>query len=164
MSLKFGLYLVEQGIINCDQFCGLVKIQQESKSAVGTIAIQKNLMTIRQVAKVLEHLETVGTKTFVEAAIEMDFLDHIDGIKLQQLEQLSRPTIRQIIVNVGLMNQRQVGMLFEHHQRVQTRLRNKYRKSRSKSAKPTKPAPATPRRPKFQQRPVEVSQHQSSGL
>ena len=164
MSLKFGLYLVEQGIITCDQFCGLVKIQQESKSAVGTIAIQKNLMTIRQVASVLEHLETVGSKTFVEVAIEMDFLDRADGIKLQQLDQLSRPTIRQIIVNVGLMNQRQIGMLFEHHQRVQTRLRDKYRNARNKSAKPTTPAPATPRRPKFQQRPVEVSQQHASGF
>ena len=166
MSLKFGLYLVEQGIITCDQFCGLVKIQQESKSAVGTIAIQKNLMTIRQVAKVLEHLETIGTKTFVEVAIEMDFLDQADGIKLQQLDQLSRPTIRQIIVNVGLMNQRQIGMLFEHHERVQNRLRDQYRKSRSENTKPTKPvpAPATPRRPKFQQRPVEVSQHHTSNI
>ena len=164
MSLKFGLYLVEQGIITCDQFCGLVKIQQESKSAVGTIAIQKNLMTIRQVASVLEHLETVGSKTFVEAAIEMDFLDRADGIKLQQLDRLSRPTIRQIIVNVGLMNQRQVGMLFEHHERVQTRLRDKYRKSRSQKTNTTTPKPTAPRRPKFQQRPVEVSQRQSSSF
>ena len=155
MSLKFGLYLVEQGIITCDQFCGLVKIQQESRSGIGTIAIQKNIMTIRQVAAVLEHLETAGSKTFVEVATEMDFIGQADGIKLHQLDQLSRPTIRKIIVNVGLMNQRQIEMLFEHHERVQSRMR-KRRSSNEATQKPTAP----PRQPKFQQRPIEVSQHQ----
>ena len=157
MSLKFGLYLVEQGIITCDQFCGLVKIQQESKSAIGTIAIQKNVMTIRKVATVLEHLETAGSKTFVEVAIELGFIDQAASMKLQQLEQLSRPTIRQIIVNVGLMNQRQVGMLFEHHERVQIRAR---KRSRSNEAAKSPSAPIPPRQPKFKKRPVDVSQHQ----
>ena len=160
MSLKFGLYLVEQGIITCDQFCGLVKIQQESKSSIGTIAIQKNIMTIRQVANVLEELEGNKSQDFIEVAQEMGLIDHAASIRLQQLDQLSRPKLRQIMVDVGLMNQRQVGMLFEHHGRVQKRLNKKTQIEKSPAGK----APVAPRQPKFQQRPVKVTEHYTSNF
>jgi hypothetical protein len=51
MSLKFGIYLVEQRIISPEQFCGLVKIQQEATMSLATIALRKNILTIKQVAQ-----------------------------------------------------------------------------------------------------------------
>ena len=57
MSLKFGIYLVEQRVISAEQFCGLVKIQQETSHTMATIALRKNLMTIKQVDNVLDQMD-----------------------------------------------------------------------------------------------------------
>ena len=167
MSLKFGLYLVEQGIITCDQFCGLVKIQQETKSSLGSIAIQKNIMTIKQVATVLEQSELNPSKSFVDIAIANDFIDQADAKQLLQLEQLARPTLRKIIANVGLMTERQIEMLHKHYERVQHRIKTTQVpgvRVPNETAKPAKPKlkPVRPRQPKFQQKPVIVQQNYSN--
>lgn len=158
MSLKFGLYLVEQGIITCDQFCGLVKIQQESNSSLGTLSIQKNIMTIKQVATVLEQQEVKPDATFIDIALENDFIEKADAKQLLELEQLNRPTIRQIIAKVGLMTERQVNALFSHFEKMAAR------KIPTPPAPTQEPAPtqAKPPHPKFKQRPVIVQQEYSS--
>lgn len=158
MSLKFGLYLVEQGIITCDQFCGLVKIQQESNLSLGTLAIQKNIMTIKQVATVLEKQEIKPNATFIDIALENDFIEKADAKQLLELEQLNRPTIRQIIANVGLMTERQVNALFAHFEKMAKRAAAP---QPAPSQEPEQPQ-ARPPHPKFKQRPVIVQQEYSS--
>ncbi|MFN9753000.1 MAG: hypothetical protein ACK57U_16625, partial [Planctomycetota bacterium] len=68
MSLNFGLYLVEQGVISCDQFCGLVKVQQMALPTPASVAIRSNLLTVRQVGQVLSLMELNPGRTFFEAA------------------------------------------------------------------------------------------------
>ena len=60
MSLNFGIYLVEQRIITPEQFCGLVKIQQEALPSLANVAIRKNMLTIKQVAMILDAQETAS--------------------------------------------------------------------------------------------------------
>ena len=68
MSLKFGIYLVEQRIISPEQFCGLVKIQQESTRSVASLAIAQNCLTMKQVSRILD--ETQGDETaFIDIAV-----------------------------------------------------------------------------------------------
>lgn len=162
MSLKFGLYLVEQGIITCDQFCGLVKIQQETKSSMGTIAIQKNIMTIKQVARVLEQQEVEPGKSFVDLALQLDFIEQADAKQLLQLEQVNRPTLRQIIANVGLMTDRQVNKLFEHFEKMMALGKANATLPKRPSEPAAAPTPVKPPQPKFRQRPVIVQQDYSS--
>ena len=69
MSLKFGIYLVEQRLITPEQFCGLVKIQQDALANLATISIRKNMMTIKQVARVLDQQELTPAKSFVQIAV-----------------------------------------------------------------------------------------------
>ena len=75
MSLKFGLYLVEQGIITCDQFCGLVKIQQEASSSAASLAIRKNILTIKQVAKLLDIVEVTPGRSFINEALAQNAIN-----------------------------------------------------------------------------------------
>ena len=77
MSLKFGIYLVEQRIISPEQFCGLVKIQQESAKSMATLALRKNMMTIKQVARVLDIQEATPTKLFSQIVVDEDILSLI---------------------------------------------------------------------------------------
>lgn len=165
MSLKFGIYLVEQRIISPEQFCGLVKIQQESAMSMATIALRKNMMTIKQVARVLDIREVNPSKSFSQVVVDEDMLDRTDADELVRAQQLSCPSVRKLVVECGLLTERQSQVLFGHFQRVGTR-------TTTETQTPTPTQPATtptkqpgkttqttgmrPRRPKFKQRPIVV--------
>lgn len=116
-------------------------------------------MTIKQVATVLEHQETSPQVSFIDIALKNDFIDQAEAKQLLELEQINRPTLRQIIANVGLMTERQVNTLFVHYEKMLVR-----GKTATAPAKTNEPesTPARPPHPKFKQRPVIVQQEYAS--
>ena len=157
MSLKFGIYLVEQRIISPEQFCGLVKIQQEATMSLATISLRKNMMTIKQVAAVLDLAEANPEKSFIKIALEQDLIDRADADQLLHEQQSNCPSIRRLVVECGLLTQRQSTVLFLHFERNGDKVAQKV--PAKKPAAATQPTRVTgPRRPKFKQRPVVVRQ------
>ncbi len=165
MSLKFGIYLVEQRIISPEQFCGLVKIQQDATKSIASIALRSNLMTIKQVARVLDLADVDPEKTFERIAMEQDLIDRVDADQLLYKQQMSCPSITKLVVECGLLTERQTKVLFLHFQR-----KNSNQLKKAEALAPTShltppiDGPATPKRvpprqPKFKQRPVVVRQH-----
>lgn len=167
MSLKFGIYLVEQRIISPEQFCGLVKIQQDALATLATMAIRKNMLTIKQVGHVLDQQELTPAKSFVQIAVELDYLDRADARQLLIDQQSSAPTIRKLVQECGLLTKQQCDVLFQHYQRVGSRripvVENVSEPTQQPELLPTEPDLATegPKKPKFKQRPVIVSQYTS---
>ena len=157
MSLKFGVYLVEQRIVTPEQFCGLVKIQQEATKTLASLAVSQNFLTIRTVTRILEIQEVNPHKTFCQIAVEEQLLDRTDADLLLQAQQKSGASIRRLVVECGLLTERQCAVLFLHFGR-----RNGKTNQRKRTATPAKTAPThtpvKPRTPKFKQRPVIVSQ------
>ena len=167
MSLKFGIYLVEQRIISAEQFCGLVKIQQDALATMATMAIRKNMLTIKQVANVLDQQELTPAKPFVQIAVEMDYLERQDARQLMHEQQNSAPTIRKLVQECGLLTKQQCDVLFQHYQRVGARrvpvmdqLPAADQQIVPEEGTPIA-APEGPKRPKFKQKPVIVSQYTS---
>ncbi|MDA7906531.1 hypothetical protein N9B43_06475, partial [Mariniblastus sp.] len=117
MSLKFGIYLVEQRVISPEQFCGLVKIQQESTMSLPTISLRKNILTIKQVAQVLGEIEHDAEKTFIQSAMELDFLNRVEADQILQFQQEKCQPLRKLIVKCGLLSQRQCSILFLYFER-----------------------------------------------
>lgn len=174
MSLKFGIYLVEQRIISPEQFCGLVKIQQEANASLATIAIRNNIMTIKQVAKVLNAVEARPSVSFIETAIAEQLIDSLDAERLIYEQQHSCPTIQSLLVECGLLTAHQTRVLFEHFEKQAARgLLADLSPSSTTTAAPERdalrsapaPQPETPVRPevdfvppqpKFSRRPVVV--------
>jgi hypothetical protein len=111
MSLNFGLYLVEQGVISCDQFCGLVKVQQMALPTPASVAIRSNLLTVRQVGQVLSLMELNPGRTFFEAARSLGLLGNDGQKRLEQAQQMLLPAIPFLLVECGLLNSRQVETL-----------------------------------------------------
>jgi len=162
MSLKFGIYLVEQRIVTPEQFCGLVKIQQESTRSLASLSISHNYLTIKQVSRVLDGVSQDESK-FIDYALSKNLLERSDASHLMKLQEQGGESIRSLAVE------------FNHFQRYGSRaIQMKRRPVASKPAAPKKPAvpaPAKPRpiiqpsvtpTPKFKQRPiikVEESQH-----
>ena len=162
MSLKFGIYLVEQRVISAEQFCGLVKIQQESAQTMATIALRKNLMTIKQVNFLLDQMEITPGMNFEDMALEKGLIDSQDLNIMQQTKQVSCPPIRSLLVECGLLTRHQSNVLFEHFEKQgQATVQHKASMPKPNMAKkpaamqtasPTaKASPAMPQ-PKFQQR------------
>ena len=164
MSLKFGIYLVEQRIVTPEQFCGLIKIQQESTRALPTIALQKNLMTIRQVANVLEAINGAQGKAFQQVAIEMKYLHPKEADYIMQVQQNTAETIRALAVECGLLTERQAAVLFLHFQNTvskqiapaQPKAAGPQIKEVASPATPAKPETARPKQPNFRRRPVII--------
>lgn len=158
MSLKFGIYLVEQRIISPEQFCGLVKIQQEATMSLATLAIRKNLMTIKQVTKVLDEIEVNPNKPFVNVAMEHDLIDRADADQLLHHQQVSCPTLRRLVVECGLLTQRQTSVLFLHFERNGTNAITPQAPAKPETSPSEPKQKVGPRQPKFRQRPVVVRQ------
>jgi len=158
MSLKFGIYLVEQRVISAEQFCGLVKIQQESSHTMATIALRKNIMTIKQVNHLHDQMETSPDIKFEDLAFEKGMIDSADLNVMLQSKEVSCPPIRQLLVECGLLTQHQAKVLFEHYEKNGcTSIQHKAASTAipkpniGKTLTPTaKPASAMPQ-PKFQQ-------------
>ena len=167
MSLKFGIYLVEQRIISPEQFCGLVTIQQEASMSMATIAIRKNFMTIKQVAMVLDIAESHPEKSFISIALEQDLIDRADADQMLHFQQISSPSIRKLVVECGLLTQRQTAVLFMHFEKQSTA--SPAPVQREPQPQPevviNQPAPQVEatqhpglRQPKFQQHPIVTRQ------
>jgi hypothetical protein len=156
MSLKFGIYLVEQRIISPEQFCGLVKIQQESASSLATIAIRRNYMTIKQVARILTAIEANPSKNFLEAAAEERFLDQADCSRLLHDQLSSCPSIGKLLVECGLLTQHQMEVLVNHFEKqTATGLKSKLpNKTPVENPADSSEVQFSPPQPKFTQRAV----------
>ena len=176
MSLKFGIYLVEQRIVSPEQFCGLVKIQQESTRSLASLAIAHNYLTMKQVSRILDGVEEDDSK-FIDFAMSKGLLERADARHLTKLQEQSGESIRNLAVECGLLTARQSEVLFNHFQRygsraIQMKRRPVSAKQADASAAQAKPKPPTKPRPiiqptntpspKFKQRPiikVEEAQH-----
>jgi hypothetical protein len=173
MSLKFGIYLVEQRIISPEQFCGLVKIQQEAAITMASIALRKNLMTIKQVTATIDAGAVEPGKSFVQLAAERGLIDQQDIHLMMQEKETNTPSLRKLLVECGLLTKRQTSVLFMHFEKLSSAASTRQHAAASQQAKPKadfKPAaPVAPaasaakeeavRQPKFQQRrPVIVRQ------
>lgn len=135
MSLKFGIYLVEQRVISAEQFCGLVKIQQESSHTMATIALRKNVMTIKQVNNLLDQMETRTDISFEDLALEKGMIDSADLNVMRQSKEVSCPPIRRLLVECGLLTQHQTRVLHEHFEK------HGYTSTQHKAAPATMPKP-----------------------
>ena len=166
MSLKFGIYLVEQRIISPEQFCGLVKIQQEATMSFATIAIRKNMLTIKQVAVVLDAVESNLDKTFLQVALEMDLIDQADAEQMLHLQQASCPTIRRLVIECGLLTQHQTAVLYMHYEKNGTAgftQQTPMRKPSPNAQPMDSPQKTGVRKPKFQSHSIQVSQGTHTG-
>jgi hypothetical protein len=166
MSLKFGVYLVEQRIVSPEQFCGLIKIQQESVRTQAKIALQRNMLTIRQVANILDMQEANAAdspKPFHQFAVEMKYLSTTEAEMLIKAQESSCASINELLVDCGLLTESQTRVLYAHF----------FRTAFNKEENPTsditaeQPAPPAstpsstgPRQPNFKRRPVIINSRQ----
>ena len=157
MSLRFGLYLVEQGIITCDQFCGLVGIQQQLIPAPSKVALQRDLLTIRQVARVYEVMEQIRDRSFLKTAVHLKFLSHQQARMIEQLTQLLAPALADVLVECQVLNRPQTDRLLSQFENQQRTPLEPVRQLEEVQVAPQTVPQKQILAPKFKQRPVVVN-------
>lgn len=164
MSLKFGVYLVEQRIVTPEQFCGLVKIQQQSVRSLAKISLERNMLTIRQVANILDIQEAKSAKPFQQLAVEMNYLSSTEAETLLRVQESTGVSINDLLVECGLLTGSQSRVLYAHFQRTAIKTSQKAETSvpveapQTQAAAPAKPT--GPRQPNFKRRPVIIQNRQ----
>jgi hypothetical protein len=167
MSLKFGIYLVEQRVISPEQFCGLVKIQQESMTTLASIAVRKNALSIRQVSTILDLHSENPEKLFGDIALELNLIDRAQLNQLLHAQQATCPSIRQLLIECGLLTARQARVLFMHFEKNVAKMASEAARTRPADATGSPTASSNsetlaPRQPKFNSRPAATSPLQNS--
>ncbi|MEZ6094877.1 MAG: hypothetical protein R3C03_11695 [Pirellulaceae bacterium] len=156
MNLRFGIFLVEQGIITCDQFCGLIKIQQQSSPAVSSIALQRNLLSIRQVAQVYEAMQRSDSEDFLATAQQLGMLNAKQSEELSQVQEWTVPSIETLVVDCELMTEPQAQMLLHHFNRMTKAIASQGKSTASSNEVATPEVRTKPPQPKFRSRPIIV--------
>jgi hypothetical protein len=132
-----------------------VKIQQETTMSLANIALRKNMLTIKQVAQILDELEAAPHKSFEQVAVEFDFLDNADAAQLLRFQQISSTPIRKLVSECGLLTERQAAVLFNHFERAPIDATQSSQGStpRTPAEEPQQPH-SRPRMPKYKSRPI----------
>lgn len=126
--------------------------------SLATVAVRKNLLTIKQVARILTLIELEPARNFVETALEERLLDKSDSERLIHEHLASSPSIKKLVVECGLLTERQADVLSMHFEKQAAQgLKSQLSPAPAPPAKPQTDngePPFSPPQPKFVQRPA----------
>jgi hypothetical protein len=75
-AMQFGIYLVENGVITCEEFYETLKMQLHTRPQLGGLAIEKRKLNVRQVFAILRSQCDSPDEMFGETAVKLGFLTH----------------------------------------------------------------------------------------
>ena len=72
--MLFGIYLVENGVITCEEFFETLKLQIRTRPPLGGLAIEQRKLTAKQVFAILRQQCDSPADMFGELAVKMGLL------------------------------------------------------------------------------------------
>ena len=111
--MLFGKYLVEREIINADEFYQAFKAQLASRPQLGTLAVQRRLLTMHQVFAVLEAQCDRPSELFGDLAVQMDFItsDNVAQL-LREQSDLMKP-FKDVLVDLEILDRTQAEIYYQ---------------------------------------------------
>lgn len=98
----FGKHLVDGGFLTDAQLLQALEEQSNTRSSVGRLAFELDIMDLDQVVKVIAAQET-GELRFCAQAVELGFMTDAQRLELLDAQERTRPPLGQIIVSMGLI-------------------------------------------------------------
>jgi hypothetical protein len=98
--MQFAMYLVDNGVISCEEFFEALKLQMNTRPQLGALAIETRRLTFRQVFAILRAQCDEPNTMFGELAVRLRHLTDEDVTKLLA-EQASRamPLLEVLVEN-----------------------------------------------------------------
>lgn len=106
--MLFGKFLVERGVINPDEFYQAFKAQLASRPQLGTLAVQRRLLSMSQVFQVLEAQCDRPSELFGDLAVDLGFITTDDVAHLlREQSDLMKP-FAELLIDLGILDSTQV--------------------------------------------------------
>ena len=102
--MLFGVYLVENGVISCEEFFEALKLQIRTRPQLGGLAVERRLLNIRQVFSVLRKQCDSPADLFGELAVQFGYLTPEELTQLIQEQQKRLKPFSEILVEIGILS------------------------------------------------------------
>lgn len=101
--MLFGIYLVENGVISCDEFYETLKLQLRTRPQLGGLAIELRKLTARQVFAILRSQCDTPADLFGELAVKLGFLTAGELGELIHEQSLRLKPFSELLVDAGIL-------------------------------------------------------------
>jgi hypothetical protein len=98
--MQFAMYLVDNGVLSCEEYYEASKLQQHSRPQLGALAIEARRLTVKQVFAVLSLQCDEPNTRFGELAVRLGYLtdDDISQLLAEQ-ERRATPLLDVLVEN-----------------------------------------------------------------
>lgn len=115
--MQFGIYLVENGVITCEEFFAALKLQLRSRPTIGGLAIEKRKLNVRQVFSVLRLQCDAPADLFGELAVKAGYLSAEDLSRLIHEQGQRVKPFSDVLVEAGILSVETVERHFGEYRR-----------------------------------------------
>lgn len=109
---RFGQFLVNNDIVTDAMVFEALVLQQKRQDNVASIAIAKRFLTVKQVLTIF-NVQTDSCLSFTDMAVSLGYLTANEVSELLLLQQQSRPMLGEILVEMGVMDNRTLNLMLE---------------------------------------------------
>lgn len=96
--MLFGIYLVENGVLDSDEFFEALKLQVRTRPQIGALAIQQGRLSVSQVFGILKRQCDFPDVSFGKIAVELGYLAPAELDRLVQEQALKVKPLRDILI------------------------------------------------------------------
>jgi hypothetical protein len=106
-SEAFAQFLVDRDVVAPQTALQALDLQRDATPPIGRLALEEEVMTMKQVMTVLAEQADTGLR-FGEQAVRMGYLETGELTRLLELQRVSRPGLSAILYDMGALTRRQL--------------------------------------------------------
>ncbi len=116
--MQFGMYLVENGVITCEEFFEALKLQLRTRPQLGALAIEKRKLNVRQVFGVLRSQCDSPDDLFGELAVKLGYLTEEDLAWLLHEQAVRVKPFTELLAELGILTAEDVEKQFRAYRQA----------------------------------------------
>jgi hypothetical protein len=101
--MQFAMYLVDNGILSCEEFFEALKLQLHSRPQLGALAIETRRLSFRQVFSILRTQCDEPNSLFGELAVRLGYLTEEDIAQLLAEQAGRAMPLLEVLVENGFL-------------------------------------------------------------
>jgi hypothetical protein len=102
--MQFAVFLVDNGVITCEDFFEALKLQMHSRPQLGALAIELHVLTCRQVFSILRVQCDEPNQLFGEIAVRLGYLTQQQLTELLEEQTARLAPLGDILVEHGFLS------------------------------------------------------------
>ena len=106
--MQFGLYMVRNGMLDCEQFVHALEQQLASRPQLGSLAIETGKLSVKQVFQILRLQCDAPGELFGELAVNLGFITEEELAGLIFLQSVRQQPMSEIIIENGVASESEV--------------------------------------------------------